>query len=231
MGSHTLFASDIPPVGDRCVIEGEEAKHAVRVKRLRAGEETRLTDGRGRVARAVVEEAGRARTLTIQAIDTVPPSRPSVRVFSASPKGARLERMVDALSQVGASSWSPLGTERGVVEPGANKMARAARVALESAKQSGRPWVMSVEGGVSIEGALGSGGDVVVADETGDVYEAVGAARVALLVGPEGGWTERELETARASGARVHRFGVRTMRIEVAAPVAAACIIDHERRV
>mgnify|MGYP006427032903 CR=1 FL=1 len=230
MGRHTLFRSDIPPVGDRCAIEGDEAKHAVRVKRLRTGDEALLTDGCGRVARAAVEEAGRALTLTIRSIDTVPPIRPSVRVFAASPKGARLERMVDALSQVGASSWSPLATERGVVEPGENKMARAARVALESAKQSGRPWIMSIDGSATIEEALSAEHDVVLADETGDPYEPRGAERIALLVGPEGGWTERELETAREAGARVRRFGVRTMRVEVAAPVAAACIIDHEQR-
>jgi 16S rRNA (uracil1498-N3)-methyltransferase len=53
---------------------------------------------------------------------------------------------------------------------------------------------------------------------------------VRLLVGPEGGWAAEELETARAAGARVARFGPHVMRIETAAVAACAVVLDQEMR-
>ncbi len=70
---------------------------------------------------------------------------------------------------------------------------------------------------------------LVLADAAGEPYQPTGASRVRLLIGPEGGFSEREIDAARAAGARVHCFGVHTMRVELAAPVACAIIIDRER--
>ncbi len=232
MALHTLFTSDIPDVGELLVIEGDEAKHAVRSKRIEPGDFVKLTNGWGAVAEAEVREAGRSLSLMIRTIDTVDPIRPEVRVFAATPKGPRLDKMIDALSQVGARSWSPMSTRFGVVDPGSNKMDRSCRIALESAKQCGRAWVMEIGKKTDFVRAIQGlrGGCAVIADAGGEAYTASGADEIALFVGPEGGWSEDELAAARTAGARVCSFGVHTMRIETATPVAAACIIDHERR-
>jgi 16S rRNA (uracil1498-N3)-methyltransferase len=54
------------------------------------------------------------------------------------------------------------------------------------------------------------------------------APTIRLLIGPEGGWTPDELRAARDAGARIASFGPHTMRIETAAPVAAAVILHAE---
>lgn len=232
MARHTLFTPDIPPPGGSIVIEGDEARHAVRVKRITEGDPVTLTDGRGRVAQAEATDTRRRLALTIRTVDTAPPIRPAVRVLTASPKGPRLEKMIDALSQVGAASWAPMDTKLGVVDPGANKMERSRRVALESAKQCGRAWVMDVEKKTDFSKALADarGTRLVLADGAGEPYTPTAAERVTLLIGPEGGWTDEELDRARKAGANVCAFGVHTMRIETAAAVACACIIEHETR-
>ena len=230
MARHTLYLTEIPEPGTSILIEGDEAKHAIRVKRVAAGDLIALTDGRGLTALANVTDARRTLTLTVRTTDHAARTSPSVRVLTASPKGPRLEKMIDALSQVGAASWGALGTKLGVVDPGENKLDRAERVALESAKQCGRAWIMEIGRKASLKDALRGGGAVVVADASGEPYESNGNDEITLLIGPEGGWTEDELASARDAGARVNSFGVHTMRIEVAAPVACACIIDREQR-
>ena len=230
MALHTLFTSDIPGVGDRLVVEGDEARHAVRSKRIEAGDIVAITNGCGAVAEAEVLEARRSLVLTIRTIDTVDPILPEVRVFAATPKGPRMDKMIDTLSQVGARSWTPLATKHSVVDPGSNKIERTRRIAAESAKQCGRAWVMEIGRKTEFERAIdvAHGTRIVIADASGGPYVASGAQGVTLFIGPEGGWTDGELAEARGAGASICSFGVHTMRIEVAAPVAVACIIDHE---
>ncbi len=230
MARHTLYLTEIPEPGSSILVEGDEAKHAIRVKRVAPGDVIALTDGAGLTALADVTDAYRTLTVTIRTREEAARVSPAVRVLTASPKGPRLEKMVDALSQVGAASWGALGTKLGVVDPGEHKLDRSKRVALESAKQCGRAWLMEIEQKVSFDQALNGGGAVVLADASGEPYKKTGHEEITLLIGPEGGWTDEELAIAREAGVKVHSFGVHVMRIEVAAPVACAGIIDREHR-
>jgi 16S rRNA U1498 N3-methylase RsmE len=76
--------------------------------------------------------------------------------------------------------------------------------------------------------------NVIVADATGEPYAPTTPAAsdqpLTLLIGPEGGLTPGELTAARASRARICTFGVHIMRIEVAAVVAAGCILSPRPR-
>ncbi len=234
---HTLFFPDLARDGDSLVIEGEEARHAVRVKRLGAGDALRLLDGRGGVAECRVVEAGRALHVRVEERRAVEPVSPRVEVWSATPKGARVDVMIDALTQVGAASWTPMATTRGVVEPGEAKLHRLERIIIEACKQSNRPWLMRMGGGGgrrTFEEAidLGESGveELVVADGGGGPYgRGRGVKGVRLLIGPEGGFTAEEMEAARLAGARVVSLGPHTMRVEVAAVVGAALIIEAHR--
>ncbi|MEO1585324.1 MAG: RsmE family RNA methyltransferase [Planctomycetota bacterium] len=241
---HRIMLTDpLPPApGGTIAVEGEEAHHAARSKRLEPGDRVELLDGQGSVAdgeiveivklgkqggrRAGGSSAWAVRTRII-AVDRRPPTAPALGVLSAVPKGPRLEAMVDQLSQVGAASWSPLASERSVVDPREGKLHRLGRVASESAKQAGRAWTMSIGRAARLADALGSG--IVVADASGEAYEPSGASEITLLVGPEGGWAAAELEAAHEAGATVASFGVHTMRIETAAPVAAGIVLEAER--
>ena len=129
---HTIaFDADVAE-GDRLQIEGDEAKHAVRVKRVREGDRVRVLLGDGRVALTHVEDAGRTLALRVAECWTEPMPFPRIEVCTATPKGPRLEKMIDMLAQVGADQWRPMSTKYGVVDPRENKLARSQRVADEA---------------------------------------------------------------------------------------------------
>jgi len=136
--------------------------------------------------------------------------------------------MIDQVSQVGAASWTPIATKLGVVDPGASKLDRMERIAVESAKQSGRAHLMALRRKSSLEDVLASGGTIVVADGSGGPYERTGADSIVVVVGPEGGLLPEELEAARTAGARVVSLGPHAMRIETAAAVAVAVALAAE---
>lgn len=228
MGHHTIFLDQRDFSDARVIIEGTEARHAVRVKRVAEGDFVRLVNGRGWLARARVTEAGRRLALEVIATEVADRPHPAVEVWSATPKGPRVDRMIDGLSQVGAAAWVSMACARGVVDPGPGKLDRAARVAIESAKQCLRPWVMETGDRRTFDEALdrhtaaGEEVSLVVADAEGGAYEATGSARIRVLVGPEGGFTAEEARRADRAGAQRFSFGPHVMRIEVAAVVAAA---------
>lgn len=220
-------------------VAGDEAHHAARVKRLEPGEEVELLDGVGCRARACIGSINKTRSgewslqLHVQTTERVEPVSPGVDVFAAPPKGDRLAEMIDQLSQVGAAAWSPLHTERTVVEPRAGKLERLERIAHNAAKQCGRAWALRLGESTTFAQALVAERpiSIVLADATGASYQPTGAARIRLLVGPEGGWSAAELEHARRSGVQLCTFGPHVMRVETAAPVAAALIMELERRI
>lgn len=216
-------------------IEGDEAQHAVRVKRLGPGDAIACLDGEGtrvmgRIAAVERPAKGQWRLIiTPKQIEREPLPSLELHVRTATPKGPRAGELVEQLCQVGVTSWGPLDSVRTVVDPREGKLQRLERIARESIKQSGRAHAMRIEPGVSFADALALERPII-ADASGEPYEPTGAGRLTLLVGPEGGWTPAELASAREAGARVCRFGLHVMRIETAAVVAAGIILDGHAR-
>lgn len=221
--------------GTELSIGGEEAHHAVRVKRIEPGDQIELLDGAGGRATAALvrtekdRKSGWRLVLRVSECRREPRPAGGVELWTAVPKGGRLEDMVDQLSQVGVAAWAPLRTARGVAEANEHKRERLQRVVLESAKQCGRSWAMELKSEGSIKDAFEGAAQVIVADGSG---EACGLATtsdvpVRILIGPEGGWTPEELALARQLGARVWAFGPHVMRVETAAVAAAAAVISR----
>ena len=230
---HCLFVQQLDPDQHSLVIEGDEAKHAIKVKRLAHGELLRLLDGHGTVATARVTDTRGRLGLTIERRELAERVRPAVHVFSATPKGPRVEELVDALVQVGAASWSPMQTKLGVVDPRESKLSRLGRISLEATKQAQRPWMMTMgekrDLAEVLRDARQAAASLVIADATGTGYTPTGAQQIWALIGPEGGFMPEEIRAAREAGAQIVNLGPHVMRIEVAAPVAAALIIASER--
>jgi 16S rRNA (uracil1498-N3)-methyltransferase len=246
MSLHRIWLEAFPDqVGAALVVAGEEAQHAIRVKRLEAGDTVHFLDGRGRIGIGRIDETrktarhGWEMVCTLTQITLAEHPRVAVHVLSAVPKGDRLEQMVDSLVQAGAESWAPLLSERLVVEPREGKLARLVRVTQESSKQSGRPWVLNLGDGVEFDTAIKSAaadpsGLVILADGSGVPVAQLFASQptlraatsIRLLIGPEGGWSEGELSAARAAGVLIASFGPHVMRIETAAVVAAAVVVN-----
>jgi len=226
---HRIFHQQIPTEPDQtCRIEGDEAHHAVRVKRVREGDTVGLLDGAGTIAEALIDRVettkrNSAIDLRLLRVRRRPPERPAVHVLSAAPKGGSLEQMIDQLSQVGAASWAPLRTERGERDP--RSLDRLHRATIESAKQCGRAHLLEIRPAVDLDAALLLPAPVLVADAAGHAHPQGPLDEVTVLVGPEGGWSDDERTRIAASPARLTRFGPHVLRIETAAVVAAAILM------
>lgn len=230
---HRIIVEDQPlELGATVLVSGPEAEHALRVKRLEPGQHVGLLDLAGTFAVAVIDRAGKSGkrfelAARIEECRVVPDPTPLLEVWSATPKGAHVDQLIDQLSQLGAYSWRPLRTERGVVDPRPTKLARLERLAREAAKQSARTRALAILPEIDFHEAL-DGPHVFVCDPTGlPAPEGPPPDRCRLLLGPEGGWSERELDVARSRGATFVRLGPNLMRIETAAAAAAAVFMRY----
>lgn len=227
--AHRVYFSDLTAfaAGSDLLIDGDEANHAARVKRLRPGEPVTVLDGRGTWAEAelVRAEAGKRALLElrIRAVRRVEPVRPAVEIWCPPPKGDRLETMIDQLSQIGVAAWRPLRTARAEREN--FRPEKLERIAIESAKQCARAWTIRIDHWAELSDALADP-RAIVADASGSPAAPVVADTI-LLLGPEGGWTPDEREQARAAGRSIVRFGPHTMRIETAGVAGAAVLLSH----
>lgn len=223
-----------------CRLGGAQARHLALVLRIRPGEEITLFDGTGLEATAAVTAIEDARVDLavgeVRAAQCEPPT--PVILATAVPKGERYDWLIEKATELGVAKVVPLVTERSVVVPGAAKLDRLRRKVVEASKQCGRSRLMEISSPVRweefVECELVPHG-CWVAHPAGEPLTTrphaagsgpKGAAAFVGAIGPEGGWTDGELERARSSGARVVSLGPRVMRIETAALVLAALLSD-----
>jgi 16S rRNA (uracil1498-N3)-methyltransferase len=229
-----LFYCSTITADTNLVLADDEAHH-VAVQRLRPGDGIALFDGRGNVARGVIRTIGRNGVrVEISARDHEPNPVPRLDLYCAIPKGDRVAVLLDMATQLGMSRFIPLRLHRGVVQPGERAQERWRRICLEACKQSRRVHLPEIASPVTVAQAaaeVNAAGDrlLVAHRSTGSkpmsTANLSGALSVALFVGPEGGWTDEELETLRTRGAYFVRLGAPVLRIETAA-VALLCAMN-----
>jgi 16S rRNA (uracil1498-N3)-methyltransferase len=234
--AHCLMFSDLGTLvpGDQLEIGGDEAHHAARVKRLRPGERVGLIADQGRYAIATLEAIGGSRSkpllnITLDQVASEPALSPVLDVYAALPKGDRLDRMIDQLVQIGARSFRPLLCDHAQRKPDTYRPDKLQRIAEEAQKQCRRVWGMQIAPPISFQEAI-QDRDALIADASGTPWAAITQPqpRTALIVGPEGGWSNTERGQFVETGARVCRFGMLIMRIETAAVVAASVIMNTQ---
>ncbi|GAA4694273.1 16S rRNA (uracil(1498)-N(3))-methyltransferase [Nocardioides conyzicola] len=229
-------------VGDVVTVEGDEAHHAVAVRRLRVGEQVVLTDGAGVAVQGSVGSTGkRVFTLTVESVSAAEPPTPEVVVVQAIPKGERGELAVEVLTEIGVARVVPWAAARSVAvwkgERAAKSLARWRATAREAAKQARRSWfpeVLEMASTAEVV-ALVAGADLAVV-----LHEAASApfadvavpaaGRIVVVVGPEGGLTDDEVAAFVAAGAVSVRLGAEVLRTSTAGVAAVAAILSRTPR-
>ena len=220
------FLTDDPAAG---TLTGAEAKHA-HVKRIQPGEHIMLIDGQGSTALTRVTSVGAGRVDgVVEKQEFVPQPTPRVTVVQAVPKGERAELAVDLAVQAGADAIVPWISHRTIARWPANKQAKQVEKwraqALASAKQARRAWVPEVREPVTtnqLSELLQERHALVLhEDATDSIRDVEFGEDVWLIVGPEGGIGEDELEIL---GARPVKLGPEVLRTASAA-FAGLCAI------
>lgn len=229
-------------VGSPVTVEGDEAHHAVAVRRLRVGEPLVLTDGAGTSVVGEVSSTGkRVFSLVVTSVSTPPVPEPELVVVQALPKGDRGELAVEVLTEVGVGVVVPWAAARSVTvwkgERATKSLARWRTTAREAAKQSRRSWFPEVTPLASTAevAALVAGADLAVV-----LHEAASAplasvtvppsGRVVVVIGPEGGLTDNEVAALVAAGAHAVRLGAEVLRTSTAGVAAVSALLARTPR-
>jgi 16S rRNA (uracil1498-N3)-methyltransferase len=237
----------VPSLGDVAegsivIVEGDEAHHAVAVRRLRVGEHVVLTDGLGTSAQGEVSSTGRrVFSVTVSVVASFPSPSPSVVVVQALPKGDRGELAVEMLTEVGVSSIVPWAAARCVTawrgDRVAKSLARWRSTAREAAKQARRSWFPVVEELAStsdVAALLGSVDLAVVLHEGATVplasLDVPDSGLVAVVAGPEGGLTDEEVAAFAGAGAQSVRLGAEVLRTSTAGVAAVSALLSRTPR-
>lgn len=227
-----------------------ELEHALRVLRLAAGDRFEGLDGAGgafEIEVERVERRGLALRLVRELAREPEPGQsgaalPWIEVAASLPKGARAEELVGRLTQLGVARVVPLLCARSAEQArGASdgRRARLERLADEALKQSGRRWALEIaaEQGLDELCARAAAERILLSPRaTERCFDWTAAASSAgrtwsrerplcLVAGPEGGFTDAEGASLRASGARELWLGPHVLRIETACEAAAAVLM------
>lgn len=234
---HRFFANERLSSGQTVRLSSNDAFHAARVLRLRPGDRLELADGEGRAFRAEVKQAGDEVAAVVgEEIPVQPDAEIELTVVQSMPKGKKMDLVVEKLSEIGVNSLIPVYTDGSVARPkpgGGEKLERWRRIARASAGQSRRTRVMEIAEPMALADWLASreGTLIVLATEIDSVPLGLAVenfqAPLALMAGPEAGFTKGEISLLQGSGAVFANLGSLVLRTETAALVATAIIMHR----
>lgn len=229
MASITLLVDPAAFDAPEIRIEGDSYRHLFRARRVEAGAEMRVVDGRGRarwgrVAR--VDRTSASVSLGDPAPDNEPAFRLSLLVPTCRPESAAW--LVEKGTEVGVSAIHFLNMARAPRDFGAGTLDRLRRVAAAAVEQCQRSRLPEITGPHAWKEAAalaGAGPRWFLDPEDGGAFESPTPTAGALLVGPEGGLAPDERRELLESGWRPVGLGERILRLETAAVVGAAFLL------
>lgn len=234
---HPGVADAVP--GSRLTLAGSEARHAATVQRRDVGEHIDLVDGEGARAACVIS-AVRDALMELDVLATSRDDDPPLVLVQALAKGGRDEQALESATELGATRIVPWAAQRSIVLWKGPKAAKArdkwASLALAATKQSRRATVPSVDEVVAtprlaelVGEATARGARVLVLHERSAAPLAAlewadPRQEVWVIVGPEGGIADDEVDRLRAAGGEVVLLGPHVLRASTAGPAAIAAL-------
>lgn len=236
--AHRFFVTP-ESIRERVVVFTDAQAHQLRdVLRLRAGQEILVLDNAGHEYRVRLSDDSRAQVRGEIIEQRIARGEPQTKIilYQALCKSDKFEWVLQKGAEVGIAEFVPMLTARAIADSvRKQKYARWSQIVTEAAEQAGRgkipPLAELQSFEASLEMAKTRGGSIYILWENEhalDLKRALDGSMsegIHLFVGPEGGFTEREIEMARAFGAQSITLGPRIFRTETAGLVAASAIL------
>ena len=222
------YYSHVPIVGNLVTLDGSEAHHLLHVMRAKPNESVVLFDGRGDEFDATIVRNGRSTVeLTIDAARSIDRELPWKLVLGIPiPKGERGRWLVEKAVELGVTRLVPLHTNRSGQTAASDKLQR---ITIEAAKQCGRNRLMEIDKARSWAQWLSQKASHKLIAQFGGCppgqFDREKNGGTLLAIGPEGGWTEEELDEAQSEGWQQVDLGPRILRMETAAIALVAALV------
>jgi 16S rRNA (uracil1498-N3)-methyltransferase len=219
--------------GGSAELRGDEARHLTRVLRVEAGQKFEISDGH-QAWLAEIEEA-RGERVVFRALEAIPYTAPPVRITlcAALTKFDRFEWMIEKATELGVERIVPFEatrTEKGLFEASRKRRERWERIARESSQQSRRTRLPEIGEAVRFAAALKEAAAhryFLDKGEAPPLLREIPEERqdtAAVMIGPEGGWTDAEREQARGASWTGVSLGPLVLRAETAVCAALAVV-------
>jgi 16S rRNA (uracil1498-N3)-methyltransferase len=229
----TLFFVDDLPAAAGLIYEfdGEDAHHAIKVLRISVGDIFNLSDGKGGWSRVVAEDVTK-KSIRVRVLETGFEDELSTQftIVQAIPKGDRIKESIELSTEGGADRIVMWKASRSIGKAD-EKIEKLQNTAREASKQSRRfriPHVIGVASTDQIVDEIAKSDLALVFHESAisplSKIVRPGAARVLIIIGPEGGLTDDELETFASAGAQVVLMGRPILRSAHAGLAALAAV-------
>jgi len=216
-------------------LSGDEARHLTRVLRVEAGQRYEISDNRAAWLAEVTEARGpRVVFRAIEPLES-PAAPVHITLIAALFKFDRFEWMVEKATELGVERILPMEaarTEKGLFEASRKRAERWRRIARESSQQARRVSVPEILPAASLEACLTQPAPYrYFLEEAGAPpfltvlpHSRTAADQVAVMLGPEGGWTGDERRSAAAAGWLPVSLGPLVLRAETAVAAALAVV-------
>ena len=229
--SHRFYCPQLVEAGS-VTLTDSEAHHLAHVLRSQQGDIVELFDGNGLVATCrIATLRKRDVELEVQSARREKLPQKGLTIATAVPKGDRFDCLIEKATELGVSQLIPLTTSRSVVDPRTSKLDKLRQTVVAACKQSGRNHLMEI-------GSVTSWPDfirqfvpdhtVLIAHPQGELLESIEPVlanqekTLLVAIGPEGGFSDVEIQLALRAGAKAIQLGSKILRIETAAIGLAA---------
>jgi 16S rRNA (uracil1498-N3)-methyltransferase len=218
-------------------LNGEEARHLTRVLRAESGQRYEITDSRYAYLAEIAEARGdRVLFRVVEPIESPPPPV-RITLCAALIKFDRFEWIIEKATELGVDRVLPVEaarSEKGLLEASRKRTERWTRIARESSQQARRVRAPEILPALRFDGSLDAKADYryFLEETTAPALLRIlpesrsNADRIALLVGPEGGWLDAERQAAAAAHWQPASLGPLVLRAETAATAAIAVLIN-----
>lgn len=220
--------------GGTAELRGDEARHLTRVLRVESGQRFEVSDNHQAFLAEIEEARGERVVFRILEPLVSPPLPVRLTLCAALIKFDRFEWIVEKATELGVESILPVEatrSERGLFEAARKRSERWMRIARESSQQSRRVRIPEILPAVRFPAALQTGAghrfflEEAVAPPLLHEIPEERQETVAILLGPEGGWTDPERHAAHAAGWAAVSLGPQVLRAETAACAALAVLM------
>ena len=218
-------------------LHGDESKHLIRVLRKNIGDRIFVTDGNEMMYQAVIAEIGKTETRCTLAAMHRKYNESTIDVtlaVSLLKNPARFDYLVEKTTELGVRTILPISCERTVAHN--EKHNRLEKIALSAMKQCGRSWLPRIQPLQSFKSLLDNSSQyqlkIILHEKTDSMHSIASELKLhddlhslIVVVGPEGGFTEEEENSAIHAGFKSLSLGMRRLRTETAAVVAVSHVL------